>query len=352
MERILTQEELQNLFDRISTGYSLVEHDAGYYIVKDPRPKHRILGYRKYLETYAKLRKEGVPTQEDINLLLESRKIWFPKNETEITKLINEKGELEKQFPELRFRSELKFNLKNKIENIDLKLSLLNRRKSYLYSLTTEYLANLEKHKYYIFLLTYKNNKRVWKNWEDFMEVSDSFINHLMMHSYFNSSITEKVIRYMVRHEPWRSSWITSTKTGSLFARPSSDLTDLQRIAVTWSIIYDNAAESTEAPSSDIINDDNLFDEWMKEQQMKRKEGQKKAPNTPEAQEVGIVVDSIEDAKKVYELNSPSVKRNLEKRHRAVEESGGVLKEGYMPDTKLNLQMRRNQLETQKIAGR
>lgn len=339
--------QLQSLYDRIVLGAKIVNYKDISYVVKDPGPQERLIGDQVYNEAYDNLERSGVPSKIELEEMLIEKKIWGPELEKEFGGLTKEKERLSKEIMGLEFRSDEKARLSSIVGKINKRLDTLNKYKNTLNNITVDYLANYERYKIYIYLLTTNNNNRVWTSREEFSLAPDNLISYLIYNVYFDNNINEKSIRQLARSEPWRSTWIIANKVGDLFDRPLIYLTDLQRALATWSVIYDNAMESMEPPSNEVMANDDLFDQWLKNQSDKRKsEKGANMKNLPEGQEVGIVVDNIEDAKKVYNLNSPQGLGIIKKREGAIKEKG-VLMEGHLPDIKQDLQMRKNQLETQ-----
>ena len=171
---------------------------------------------------------------------------------------------------------------------------------------SAEYLANLDRYKYFAFLLTYNlNDNRVFSNWEEFNCSDEKLINKLINEAYLNSDINEANIRKLARSEPWRSIWISSCKVGNLFDKPQCEMSDYQKMLVSWSLIYDNVFEHPDCPGDSVIDNDEALDAWLKSQSDERakQRDQNNADNflkndkIRNSGEVGIVVDSVEDAK-------------------------------------------------------
>ncbi len=337
--------ERYELVDRIITGISLCQWNNEIFFVYDPRPKDRILAEHYYKGVYHKLCVNGVPPENEMIALIYDKKVWSDDLDKQLEEKRNVLSEIRKELPKLEFRSNLKNDALNKIDSIESEINELLSRKSNLLNNTAEYIANVEKFRYLLYMNTYRtDNTRLWSTINDFMNEDNSLITHLLSHSFFDKRITESTLRELARTDPWRNMWIAASKTGSLFDVPMSQITDLQRGLVTWSLIYDNAYESMECPSDDVINNDVLFDAWLENQSNKRKSDRnKQSAINSGAQEIGIPVDSVEDAKKVYELNSSRAKGILNERNRTIDKHGTV-SVGNLPDQKRNIQMRLNQM--------
>ena len=69
-----------------------------------------------------------------------------------------------------------------------------------------------------------------------------------------------------------------------------------------WSSLYDSVSESHEAPSQEIIDDDDALDGWLT---IKRREEQTSQPTKSKKsyEEVFIKAETLEDAKKIQAMN-------------------------------------------------
>lgn len=95
-------------------------------------------------------------------------------------------------------------------------------------------------------------------------------------------------IREIARSVEWRLIWSLSRENlPSIFGRPIGNLTLNHRLLIYWSRIYDSAFESHEPPESDIINDNERFDDWLAHKDV----GAKKKEEGSDHQENGQVLD-------------------------------------------------------------
>jgi hypothetical protein len=356
----MTYEELQRLFDRVVTGITIVEDRGKFYFVHDPLPFNRLLAEIRYKKVMDDLSVDGF-TQAQTSVILASRNIWNPEKEAEVKEIQRRLGLLQDELKLCEFQSKKKQMISDEIQRLNARYRVLTSRKNAMSSSTVEYLATIEKYKTFVFLLTFdEHNKRIWTDWNTFIRDEDQLITTLMHEAFFNKEFDEAKLRELARTEPWRSSWVAARKCGRLFDKPLSQLTDLQRVVVGWSIVYDSVYEHPDCPPDDVISNDALLDAWLKEQAEKRKS--RHTENSVEktissnakianSSEIGIVVDSPEDAMRVYKLNDPSTLNKLEKRSRALQEKG-VLHEGQMPDTKFDLAIRKSKLESEGIKTR
>jgi hypothetical protein len=132
-----------------------------------------------------------------------------------------------------------------------------------------------------------------------------------------------------------------------------------QYLLCYWSQIYDYVFESPDGPKGEDVNDNEVIDNWLMLQAAEQEKktlgetGPKINNNRiANAQEVFVMADTPEDAKKVYkELNSPSARRKIQQRQKWIQDKGSV-KEQNLPDTKRMLQMEMNKAFASQVKGR
>lgn len=341
------------LFNRIITGLTIIKEKDHEYLVRDPYPFDILIAQNYYQTIYNKLLLDGVPSELELMAMLIEKKLWSQDDENKIKDLQGNLKKLKKQLPGLEFKSNEKRQVELYIDHTKAEIIKLQNIKTTLLQSSAEYLARLDMYKKHIFRLTFNmDEKRIWENWEAFMKDDDRLINRLINKAFFNPDIDAACIRDLARNEPWRSIWVGANKVGNLFPKSMSQLTTYQRLLVSWSIIYDSAYESPDCPAQVIINDDDLFDDWL-EQQADKRRGEsmddsflsEKARN---AQEVGIMVDTEEDARRVYRLNNPMSISKISSREKVIKEKGSVY-EAALPDRQMELKLMINKQASDKI---
>ena len=350
----MTQEELQNLFYRIVCARSIIEYNGRIFIVKDPRPELSFFAQHLYDREYERLIATGIPTESQVLAILREKNLWGESQEKQIEELRENLKKLQEALPLLEFQSNEKKRMVTYIDVTQDRIEQLHARKMSLATNSAEYLAKLYMYKYFLFTLTTDElQRKIWNTWEEFLKEDNNLVNHLVSKSFFDQSITEKTIRKLARSEPWRTTWITAVKTGNLFSESATQMTEIQRTLVGWSIVYDNALEHPEAPGYEVLDNDALFDAWCREQSEKRKK-ETVSPDSfiknekiRNAGEVCIFVDSLEDAERVYKLNDPVAINTLKSREKAVKAQGQV-SEQNLPDVKKRLALLKNNMEAAK----
>lgn len=339
----------EDLCNRIINGYAIVHYKNKFYHVYDPTSTFEYQGKSFEKELCQNLVYQGVPTSDQLISILIDKKLWDANNDAKIEEMNKAIDELKKTLPTLEFQSITKQQTLNQIARFKKEINKLTQIKDSILSNSAENIARFEKYRWFLFHLTFKSNgERLWNNWDKFSKSSEKMINYFITNSYFNTEINDKTVRELARTEPWRSIWVYGVKTGNLI--PMNEMTYLKKSLISWSLVYDSVYESLDCPPNEIIENDELLDVWFENQRDKReKEKSEKHSDLlksidkkhSSAQEVGIVVESIEDAKKVFNMNSALAKSQIRSRFEVVKEKG-VANELNMPDVKQNLQMQIN----------
>ena len=341
-------EKRNEIVNRIISGYFSISVKNKIYKVYDPNAYTKYIADIYYSECLENYILDGVINNEETSFILKEKEIWKTNLDEEISELHNDNKKLLKSLVNYQFQEYKKRDIENKIEQNTKKINSLSKEKNTLSSNTAEYLARIEKYKKLLFLNTYyDNDNKVWNNWDDFINAEDSLVRTLLSKSYFSDFLNETDFREIARSDPWRTYWKLSVKTGTpLFPHSSIEMTDLQKVLVSWSSLYDSIYESVDCPDDSIIENDLLLDSWLINQKDKNKDKNDitsitKNPKILNSQEIGIVVDTPEDAEKVYNLNSNKSKKILEERSKALAKHG-KLQEADLPDVKRRLILEKN----------
>lgn len=337
--------DIMYIHNRIISGCVVVEVNNKLYIFKDPSPIEKQIVQYEYENTYTALLRDRILSSNDLELILDQKGIWTNKDEENLSKLENILKDI--------LGDVTKYNQQKSIE---YKISKMKSRKSGLLAHSAEHLALLSKYRLLLYLCTYDQfNNKIWSNIEEFNNEDESVINMLLQYIFFDERINESNIRKLARSEPWRSIWLSGCKVGNLFGKPMCEMSDLQTAVVSWSILYDNVYEHPECPPDDIINNDALLDIWLKEESEKRKNKRKESnlgsSSVGKHQEIGIIVNSPEEANRIFGLNSPSALKTIERRENFLKGKNKV-RQADLPDISTDIKLRKARLETQSIKNR
>lgn len=193
----------------------------------------------------------------------------------------------------------------------------------------------------------YNNGQMIWKNFDEFLDSDkDDMMADLLEHFFINSRIPQKTMRLIARTNPWRQMWLSFKNMGSIFDRSPCDWSDNQTNIVFWSKNYDLVYEAYERPSTDIIHDDDLLDSWFLNQtdkiesKCKNKLGDSMTNKSrKDGRQENFIITDRDGAKKVYNMNDPSIRSKIKARQKVLDKHGKV-KEQHMPDSQQEIRQK------------
>ena len=106
--------------------------------------------------------------------------------------------------------------------------------------------------------------------------------------------------------------------------------------------MYDNAYESMESPSDEVVADDDMFDGWMIFQRRQREKDKKqqevgKMSGSNHGGEVFVVAESAEDVERIQSLNDFGTRKQLQQKFKYIKEQEGPVQDKDLPDVKMAL---------------
>ena len=160
---------------------------------------------------------------------------------------------------------------------------------------------------------------------------------------YYNQNKTsQEKLRELARTSPWRIIWSNSNKIPKeAFGIEVNEFTEEQSMLIEWTRLYDNIAESPDAPIDRIIQNDYALDGWLiKEKRKRDKERSNErldglANKHQGADEVYIVARSKEEREQIYSLNSGQAEFNVKKRMDEIKKSDRPMKLEEFTDIKI-----------------
>jgi hypothetical protein len=162
------------------------------------------------------------------------------------------------------------------------------------------------------------------------------------------AQLGERDFRALARSSVWRSLW-SCRKTGDpLFGGPVCDFTEDQQQLVAASQLYDNIHEHPECPPDHILEDDDLLDGWLILERRKHSKGRDeqdvlkdiRSEAIRNGQEVFIVAQGPDHARKIEGLNTPEAQAIIANRNKIIAEKG-VVDDLELPDVKRRIQIER-----------
>ena len=294
-----------------------------------------------YQEIYEMAFLQGIMTEEEILEMMLEQGIWTDQYESDIKKVEKKIEDLKVDLYNQSFNTKAQRKTRASIRRAEsVLIKLLSRKHSYD-AMSCHGVANYARYCWLIENCTYKDEKKY-----DFADISVS----ALLSIYQDHGLSDKEIRGLAKTDPWRSTWASFKKSGgTLFETSATCYTTEQKNLILWSSMYDSISESPDAPSDEIILDDDMLDGWLiiqrKERELRTKQkaaediiGNEKIANSDE---VYIVAKSEEDADKINELNDPQAKAIKTARQQALL-SEERTKQEHLPDVAMDLQMKRN----------
>ena len=313
-------------------------------------PSHeiRLLAEHIYQETIEDLRFDTIISREKASLFLRAADIWTPRDDEGLKKLEEHLENRKVDLFQSLFDRERQKRMRRAIVAAKKGLNKAYAKKHSLEYMTLDYHAYLNKKKFIVALcLRDSDNNPVYT--EQNYNTANSSILEKVMNFLDSDIITIEEFRELARNDPWKTMWNLGKE--SCIALPASEWTEEQKTLMTFAKMYDNAYQSTDCPSDEVFEDDDMFDGWMidqrrtreKEQKQKQVENNGKIPEG--AQEVFLHAPTREDANRVYDLNDLDGRMTIQQRQQLIQTRGRVDAKD-MPDTQMEL--RRQQVEEYK----
>lgn len=223
-------------------------------------------------------RLDDVPTESDLMLAARECGYWGKEEDD-----IEERAESHIQFLESEFKAKSKFRsrqniIKLQIEDAHAKLAWVQRKRHELKANSAEYLAHEIAALKLLCRVAFRPDNTLLFPTEQFLLACKHDRYFKFVYFLLNEVMAEgcwdiPVIRQIARSVEWRMFWTLSRENlPAVFNRPIGDITHNQRLLVYWSRIYDSAFETHEPPEKDVIDDDDLFDQWLANRDLQRKE--------------------------------------------------------------------------------
>ena len=303
------EQDIMELLDAIIWGHRIIEvkdkdDEDVLFVLRPLSLEERNMGNFIYKQAYKQLTKDGILTREQLVQEAITHELWDVKYEKEIedlrTTLSNVVEKLEVEEKAFKTRSErlnktqdfknYKDVVPRKLKGLREKAKLIADKIQYIDIARTQYIelpsaehqAECERGNYFLQCATqsFPEMEQRWKTLKELESENDTILVARLIKAYYSETIAdESAIRAIARSGYWRCKWMGSKKNGgakTLFGREMFEVTMDQFRLIYWSQIYDSAFEAMDSPSDEVMDDDKLFDRWLKEQHEKRKQEQKK----------------------------------------------------------------------------
>lgn len=319
--------------------------------IHEPTPELVYESYDVYDEAYEKAYWSGVYVKEEVLPILLENNYWSPLDDKEAEKvqkqIEDKKLEAFKQFVHKKQLSAIKreiFYLEKKWQNLYLKKNSLDH-------ITCTGCANLTRNQWLIGKTTKLPNGNLY----DWKETSIPNATNYRA----SNTISQEMYRSVARSDTWRGMWGAGKGT-EIFGVPFSKITQEQARLCMYARMYDNVAESPEAPIEEIIADDICLDGWFIAQK-KKQEKQKKQNQVDgmisndkirNSGEVFVMAQDNQDAQQIYDLNDGMARSTVKQRQAQIDGQEELMKFQDLADVKQDIGIQRQQQFNQSLKNR
>ncbi len=328
---------------RICAAIRRISIDSFILSLRHNTIDEKLIAEEIYWHSYSQAQAEGLYDEISHLELLIDRKMWSQEEEERLAALPPIIDELKINIYQSILKSKDRVRFREQLVKAKKELYTLRAKKSVLNYATCDGVANLAKSQYLIAQAILNKdvsiNARIIHNITDFLSAQ-----HL----------TENQYRDLAQNDPWRSLW-TCAADKNPFGKPSCEWSDEQLTIVSWSKLYDSVYAHPDAPHSTVIEDNDMVDGWLLLQKRKREEElDKKAAEEliPDSMqncgEVFIMAQTIEDARKIDNLNDSYSKAVKQSRMNALKREG-VIAHQHLPDVKSEISMEYNKMQSERF---
>jgi hypothetical protein len=294
---------------------------------------------------------QGLYINSEITNLLIAHDIWLPDDNKKIedvkTQIEDIKVECYQNFYDKKKLAQLKYKLKNR----ESELYKLYSKKSSMDHLTCDGLAENARIMYIISkTVFYEDGAPFDWNGLDYSEILMYYQEH---------SPTSAQVREIARNDPWRSMWNISKKRGGPIEGPTTFYSRDQLALCSYSLMYDNVYENPDAPSDEIIENDDCLDGWFIHQRRKSEKDKKLKstgdiitnPRIKNSKEIFIMAPTRETANDILDLNDPHSRSIIKQREESMKGKENV-KDSDFADVQVELQLKKNNAFIKSMKGR
>lgn len=321
------------LLHQVMTGVTrCLVVDVPYYI-HAPSPAHKMEAAFVYKDMLYECSFGGVLTDEEMLQVMIDNDLWNMDEEAELNSIPTRLDALKVDM----FTKYVGFQSK-RVEKSRRMVQRLRKRQYELAIRRHEYdfytqtgLARMVQMQY----LIARNTKGANKQPID-LEIENDWLIRQLLEVYSGNRPDELQLRSLARYAVWRMIWASGRQEGRVFGVPSIRLTQEQQNLIAWSKLYDNVHEHPEPPDKEVIEDNDLLDGWIICEQNKREKERRERSGgdkqKPGAQEMYVMAETADDAKRIEAMNDPGMAFVKRQRMAALKQKK-VVGEQHMPDS-------------------
>lgn len=333
---------IEKSLNQIISGYLKFKHKNLLFKIMHPTVEAKCESDNIYQEVLYECQLSGLYTDNELLRFLYKNGLWSDDKENKIEGIKKDIEEFKVKMYELTLKKNEMEIARKALRIAEFHMfRLLKEKHSYDY-ISARGCAKIAKENYLLLSsVRDSDNNLIFKN------VIDEPMNLLIpiVSFYQKHRVSDKDIRTISKSEQWKMLWSLNKSPEKIFNKAILDMTDEQKALCAFARFYDNVYESHECPHESIINDDDLLDGWLIVQKRKRDKehdvkliDDKISPNEKirNADEVYVITDDKEIAKKIDNMNDIGAKIIKEQRMNTVK-ARGIVNELDMPDVKQRL---------------
>lgn len=331
----LKPSEREYFVSRIRSGIYIVNFNGFKLKILQPTIEQEFEFNDIYMQAYQKAANDDIKTEDEMIEWMMGHGLWSTEEDDKIEQIKKDADKLKKEIYNAKTNYHLRETLRVYLRTAESAIGKLREKRGAYFANTCEGIATSEKLYAFLMANTYLNGQpHDFKNGPSFDYLSTS---------YYTQILSEKMIRYLARTEPWRSFWLLNgSNTIDLFIKNGRELSIDQRNILVWSKMYDNVYESMEVPPDFVIEDDDMLDGWFIVQREKAE--QRKVENEIDqisakhsnADEVFLMANSTEDINRIHSMNSTHAKIVKKQRENLISQKGEVAQHEFL-DEKLKI---------------
>lgn len=251
-------------------------------------------------------------TPEEISLYLQHNNIWNNSKQNELEKNNKTLEDLKIDLYLNYINDKKKKSIKNSIKNLNIAINNQYAQKMSMNHLGIEEQALSIKNEFIIMHTIYYNDQLYFDNPDS--ELNDSLYLQKFIHEIVVNTIDAAKLRTVVRSDLWRS-YATCSNLNMNFL----DINDDYRHLIGLHKMYDNARQHPEAPSEDIIKDDDALDGWFLYQNRKAEKEKKKntildklGDKNKNKDEIFLITNDLKEAQEIFDINDDKGKQQIQ----------------------------------------
>ena len=341
----MNQSEKELTLIRIFAGYTRISINGKSFLIGSPTLEQKYLAEEYYQNSFEQYILNGLFTDTEYLEFLIDKGFWDMNRENSLEGFKKKFEDIKIAIFESSLKSATKAKLKKEIVRLRKEAEKLSAQKNIEIHRSASGLAGIAKLRFLIGTSLLNEDKKPVFHHRNFWDLEDSGILEKAVEQYNKYKIDDADFRELARTEPWRAYWsCRSACNSNIFGGAAINLTDDQKSLIYWTVLYDNVFDHPDCPADDIINDDDALDgfllsEYRKRQNEKNSKGLGQvADKHGGAQEVFIMAETIEDAKKIEAMNDGMVKAAKQSRDRMIDKKGRV-NDLELPDVYQRLKM-------------